>query len=131
MPLSARGYGISSAPCIPHPATTDRRNPGGRDLRLACKTDQIDAWVLAELARRDLVRAVWLPTRSCVPSAYTRWRPDPVRHRSSLKQRVHAVLLTHGKHCPVSGLFVCVAGSYRLGSTSHSPGKACSKRACG
>ena len=28
-----------------------------------------------------------------------------VRHRSSLKQRVHAVLLTHGKPCPVSDLF--------------------------
>src|SRR6478752_7602507 len=47
---------------------------------LACKTDRIDAWVLAELARR-------------------------VRHRSSLKQRVHAVLITHGKPCPVSDLF--------------------------
>src|ERR687897_675167 len=44
---------------------------------LACKTDRIDAWVLAELAR----------------------------HRSSLKQRVHAVLLTHGRPCPVSDLF--------------------------
>ena len=29
---------------------------------LACKTDRIDAWVLAELARRDLVPAIWLPT---------------------------------------------------------------------
>ena len=29
--------------------------------RLACKTDRIDAWVLAELARRDLVPAIWLP----------------------------------------------------------------------
>ena len=28
---------------------------------LACKTDQIDAWVLAELSRRDLVPAIWLP----------------------------------------------------------------------
>ncbi len=28
-----------------------------------------------------------------------------VRHRSSLKQRVHAVLLAHGKPCPVSDLF--------------------------
>jgi hypothetical protein len=30
---------------------------------LACKTDRIDAWVLAELARRDLVPAIWLPLR--------------------------------------------------------------------
>jgi hypothetical protein len=28
---------------------------------LARKTDRIDAWVLAELARRDLVPAIWLP----------------------------------------------------------------------
>jgi len=28
---------------------------------LAAKTDRIDAWVLAELARRDLVPAIWLP----------------------------------------------------------------------
>src|SRR5438067_10102111 len=28
---------------------------------LACKTDRIDACVLAELARRDLVPAIWLP----------------------------------------------------------------------
>ena len=28
---------------------------------LACKTDKIDAWVLAELARRDLVPEIWLP----------------------------------------------------------------------
>ena len=29
---------------------------------LACKTDRIDAWVLAELSRRDLVPAIWPPT---------------------------------------------------------------------
>ena len=29
---------------------------------LACKTDKIDAWVLAELCRRDLVPAIWLPS---------------------------------------------------------------------
>jgi transposase len=34
-----------------------------------------------------------------------RWRLHLVRHRSSLKQRVHAVLLTHGRPCPVSDLF--------------------------
>jgi Transposase IS116/IS110/IS902 family len=35
---------------------------------LACKTDRIDPWVLAELARRDLVPAICLPTRSYAPS---------------------------------------------------------------
>jgi hypothetical protein len=28
---------------------------------LAYKTNRIDAWVLAELSRRDLVPAIWLP----------------------------------------------------------------------
>jgi Transposase, Mutator family len=29
---------------------------------LACKTDRIDGWVLAELSRRDLVPSIWLPS---------------------------------------------------------------------
>jgi len=73
---------------------------------LACKTDRIDAWVLAELCRRDLVPAIWLPDPLVrAERERTRWRLHLVRHRSSLKQRVHAVLLTHGKPCPVSDLF--------------------------
>src|SRR5438552_12041148 len=73
---------------------------------LACKTDRIDAWVLAELARRDLVPAIWLPDpRVRAERERASWRLHLVRHRSSLKQRVHAVLLTHGKPCPVSDLF--------------------------
>ena len=35
---------------------------------LACKTDRIDAWVLAELSRRDLVPEIWLPTPGFGPS---------------------------------------------------------------
>jgi transposase len=73
---------------------------------LACKTDRIDAWVLAELSRRDLVPAIWLPDpRVRAERERARWRLHLIRHRSSLKQRVHAVLLTHGKPCPVSDLF--------------------------
>src|SRR4051794_24917891 len=73
---------------------------------LACKTDRIDAWVLAELARRDLVPAIWLPDPQVrAERERARWRQHLVRHRSSLKQRVHAVLLAHGKPCPVSDLF--------------------------
>src|SRR4029450_10001657 len=73
---------------------------------LACKTDRIDAWVLAERARRDLVPAIWLPNPLVrAERERARWRLPLVRHRSSLKQRVHAVLLTHGKPCPVSDLF--------------------------
>ena len=73
---------------------------------LACKTDRIDAWVLAELCRRDLVPAIWLPDPLVrAERERARWRLHLVRHRSSLKQRVHAVLLAHGKPCPVSDLF--------------------------
>ena len=73
---------------------------------LACKTDRIDAWVLAELSRRDLVPAIWLPDpRVRAERERARFRLHLVRHRSSLKQRVHATLLTHGKPCPVSDLF--------------------------
>src|SRR6266699_2056531 len=73
---------------------------------LACKTDRIDAWVLAELSRRDLVPAIRLPDPMVrAERERARWRLHLVRHRTSLKQRVHAVLLAHGKPCPVSDLF--------------------------
>jgi transposase len=73
---------------------------------LACKTDRIDAWVLAELSRRELVPAIWLPDPTVrAERERARFRLHLVRHRSSLKQRVHATLLTHGRPCPVSDLF--------------------------
>jgi len=82
---------------------------------LACKTDRIDAWVLAELSRRDLVPAIWLPDPQVrAERERARFRLHLVRHRSSLKQRVHAVLLAHGKPCPVSDLFG-VSGRALLG----------------
>jgi transposase len=73
---------------------------------LACKTDRIDAWVLAELCRRQLVPAIWLPDPAVrAERERARFRLHLVRHRSSLKQRVHALLLAHGKPCPLSDLF--------------------------
>jgi transposase len=39
---------------------------------LACKTDKIDARVLAQLSLHDLVPAIWLPTQPCAASAS--WR---------------------------------------------------------
>ena len=73
---------------------------------LACKTDRIDAWVLAELSRRELVPAIWLPDPEVrAERERARFRLHLVRHRSSLKQRVHATLLAHGIACPVSDLF--------------------------
>src|SRR3989441_9718928 len=73
---------------------------------LACKTDRVDAWVLAELSRRELVPAIWLPDPAVrAERERARFRLHLVRRRSSLKQRVHAVLLAHGRPCPVSDLF--------------------------
>jgi transposase len=73
---------------------------------LACKTDRIDARVLAELCRRELVPALWLPDPEVrAERERARFRLHLVRHRSGLKQRVHAVLLAHGRPCPVSDLF--------------------------
>ncbi|MCA1678320.1 MAG: IS110 family transposase [Actinobacteria bacterium] len=73
---------------------------------LACKTDRIDAWVLAELSRRDLVPAIWLPNFELRGERErARWRLFLVRKRSSLKHRVHAQLLAFGHTCPVSDLF--------------------------
>jgi transposase len=73
---------------------------------LACKTDRIDAWMLAELCRRELVPAIWLPAPEVrAERERARWRLHLVRHRSSLKQRVDAVLLAHGQPRPVSDPF--------------------------
>src|SRR5687768_9335977 len=73
---------------------------------LACKTDKIDAWVLAELSRRDLVPAIWLPTPGVRGERErARWRLHLVRHRTALKNRIHATLLAFGHPRPVSDLF--------------------------
>jgi hypothetical protein len=55
---------------------------------LACKTDRIDAWVLAELCRRDLVPAIWLPDPSVrAERERARFRLHLVRHRNDLDAR--------------------------------------------
>jgi transposase len=73
---------------------------------LACKTDRIDAWVLAELSRRDLVPAIWLPDPGVrAERERARFRLHLVRHRVMLKNRIHAALIAFGKPCGVSDLF--------------------------
>jgi transposase len=73
---------------------------------LACKTDKIDARVLAELSWRDLVPAIWLPTPGIRREReLARFRLHLVRHRTTLKNRIHAALMTFGHPCPVSDLF--------------------------
>src|SRR3954467_12158721 len=72
---------------------------------LACKTDRIDAQVLAVLSQRDLVPAIWLPDPSVRREReLARFRLHLVKHRSMLKHRIHATLITFGHPCPVSGL---------------------------
>jgi transposase len=73
---------------------------------LACKTDRIDAQVLAELSRRALVPEIWLPDPAVrAERERARWRLHLVRHRVALKNRVHATLIAFGKPCPTSDLF--------------------------
>jgi transposase len=73
---------------------------------LACKTDRIDCWVLAELARRNLVPEVWLPDPQVrAERERARFRLHLVKHRSALKNRVHAILFQHGLANPHRDLF--------------------------
>src|SRR5215204_1625580 len=73
---------------------------------LAGKTDRIDARVLATLSHRDLVPAIWLPDPSIRREReLARYRLHLVRHRTTLKNRIHATLITFGHPCPVSDLF--------------------------
>src|SRR4051812_23735211 len=73
---------------------------------LACKTDKIDARVLATLSARDLVPEIWLPDPSIRREReLTRLRLHLVRHRTTLKNRIHAALIAFGYPCPVSDLF--------------------------
>jgi len=73
---------------------------------LACKTDRIDARVLAELCRRELVPALWLPgPRVRAERERARHRLHLVRQRTALKNRIHASLMAFGQPCPVSDLF--------------------------
>jgi transposase len=73
---------------------------------LACKTDKIDARVLAELSVRDLVPAIWLPTPELRREReISRWRLHLVKHRSTLKNRVHSTLIAFGYQVPMADLF--------------------------
>jgi len=73
---------------------------------LACKTDKIDARVLAELCRRELVPAIWLPDPSVRGDRErARFRLHLVRQRTRLKSRIHQTLVAFAVPCPVSDLF--------------------------
>jgi transposase len=73
---------------------------------LACKTDKIDARVLAELSFGALVPAIWLPTPQLrAERERARWRLHLVKHRAILKNRVHASLIAFGHQVAMADLF--------------------------
>jgi transposase len=73
---------------------------------LACKTDRIDARVLAVLSYRDLVPEIWLPDpRVRREREQARFRLHLVKHKSMLKHRIHSTMMTFGHPCPVTDLF--------------------------
>ena len=73
---------------------------------LACKTDRIDARVLAELSLRDLVPAIWLPPPGLRKERErSRYRLHLVKHRSTLKNRIHSTLIAFGYQRSMSDLF--------------------------
>jgi transposase len=98
---------------------------------LACKTDRIDARVLAELSWRDLVPAIWLPDPTVRREReLARFRLHLVRHRTTLKNRIHATLIAFGHPCPVS-CSVTPAVSCWIACRCPIRGGATSTSACG
>ena len=69
---------------------------------LACKTDKVDAQVLAELCRRDLVPAVWVPSLSDreLRERLNR-RAHLIRLRTATKNRVFGALSQWGLRIPI------------------------------
>jgi transposase len=72
---------------------------------LACKTDKVDARVLAELCRRALVPAVWVPSFSDreLRERLNR-RADLIRLRTAAKNRVFGALSQGGLRIPLGVL---------------------------
>jgi transposase len=61
---------------------------------------------LAVLSHRDPVPAIWLPDPAIRREReLARFRLHLVRQRTTLKNRIHATLITFGHPCPVSDLF--------------------------
>jgi transposase len=62
---------------------------------LACKTDRVDARVLAELCRRDVVPALWMPSLE-ERAPRERLRLHLLRLLSSAKNRIFGLLTQWG-----------------------------------
>jgi transposase len=73
---------------------------------LACKTNKIDARVLAELSLRDLVPAIWLPTTELRREReISRWRLHLGQASLEPEDRVHSTLIAFGYQVPMADLF--------------------------
>src|SRR3954447_25341658 len=72
---------------------------------LACKTDKVDARVLAELCRRDLVPELWLPSLEDRALRERLGRRIPlVRMRASAMNRIFGLLTQWGLRLPLRRL---------------------------
>src|SRR5215213_5770688 len=72
---------------------------------LACKTDRVDARVLAELCRRELVPALWIPSlEERALRERLKRRLHLVRLRTSAKNRVFGLLTQWGLRIPLERL---------------------------
>jgi transposase len=72
----------------------------------AAKTDRLDAQRLADALRRDSVVGIYYPPPAIRDlRELCRYRCHLSRLQASLKQRIQALLLRHGVHVPVRGLF--------------------------
>ncbi len=70
------------------------------------KNDRVDSETLAHLLRCDLLPESWKADRETqARRQQVRLRATLVRHRTRLKNQVHAVLHQQGLHAPVSDLF--------------------------
>jgi transposase len=70
------------------------------------KTDKVDARILAHLLRGDLVAECYVPPRGLREiRALVRHRASLVRARTTVKNRVHAIVDQHGLRCEYSDLF--------------------------
>jgi transposase len=64
---------------------------------LACKTDKVDARVLAELCRRDLIPALWVPSaEDRAIRELLRRRSHLVKSRTSERNRIFGLLTQFG-----------------------------------
>ena len=69
------------------------------------KNDRVDSETLAHLLRCDLLPESWKADRETqARRQQVRLRATLVRHRTRLKNQVHAVLHQQGLHAPVSDL---------------------------